>query len=158
MCVLQNFFWKALGPEDPDKNNTTPSSFQAYYYNFTPPPQLSDTAATGEKPHSDLSHCLGWLLTRPSEEEEDYVFSLVEWTFLSDDLQNLCLDRMASMRADILNDKAAFRQLSAIHVMLSAPAPRTKAEKTKYHSKLMGNKWISLLYVATTSCSSLTRI
>ncbi|THU96423.1 hypothetical protein K435DRAFT_797315 [Dendrothele bispora CBS 962.96] len=78
MRVLQNFFRKALGLEDPDgKNVPSRRSFRAYHYDFTPPPQLSNTASTGWAPQMESSAYLGWLLTRSDgEEEEDHRFSL----------------------------------------------------------------------------------
>ncbi|THV01483.1 hypothetical protein K435DRAFT_655161, partial [Dendrothele bispora CBS 962.96] len=107
--VLQNFFRQPLGLENPDKKKPTttttkPDTFRAFYYDFSPPPHLSKTASTGQKPQND-----------PSEQ--------------------------------ISNDKIAFRQLSAIHVLLSGAAPKSKAEKKRYHDKLMNNKWNTLLYV-----------
>ncbi|KAF5333755.1 hypothetical protein D9758_017912 [Tetrapyrgos nigripes] len=147
--ILQNFFREALGLDEPEtKGQKIPTTFQAYYYNFAPPPHPTDTTSTGDKPELDISDRLRWFLTlKGSKNDEERVLSLMQWPHLSGNLKKCREDRMVWMKKDILNDKTAFSQLSDVHIALSRPAPTSKPEMTALRRKLMGNKWIVLLYV-----------
>ncbi|KAK7434823.1 hypothetical protein VKT23_020010 [Stygiomarasmius scandens] len=148
--VLQNYFREALGLDNPTKKKESdrPRSFLAYHYDFTPPPHLSNTAATGDKPLNDRDgHSAELLTIRDRQEEEDNCLEMLVWNHLPQNVNQLHTQRALFLKDDIVNDLNAFRDILRVHEILSSRAPTNHKETQKYQAQLSRLQWVSLFYV-----------
>ncbi|KAF8829936.1 hypothetical protein HHX47_DHR2000149 [Lentinula edodes] len=108
---------------EPKNKNMTPVSSISHYYQFTPPPPLSLVNSAPIMPIDSA--------------EEDLVTAVLEWEYLSNNLQHFCHQCMSNLLVKIDTYK---QELIEIHHLLSSLHPSTDLLQMQLRSRLKSKK------------------